>query len=166
MKKHSAIVEKDVLKKLTLAMFAEHLYEGLTAAHPSGGRYGLLEAVGHWRYAKNDMLEYANIEFSVGNISLSLLCQYMANHNNLVRQLEDYFLANGINIHTVTYEQLEDMEYTEEMIVAPGRTVERIIRALYDKPYTDEFDAKGVINALVVLEDLHFKFYGTRKVSA
>ena len=82
--------EYKVVEKIALAMFAEHLYDGLTSKH----NYGLVEATRHWHAAKNDPLEYAFIEYPIGTDTRRLM-GYLNKLNDLMEKLETYLKEQG-----------------------------------------------------------------------
>ena len=100
--------ERKVIQTVSEAMFAQHLYEGLTYHNPPQGRYGLVEAYRHWQIAKNDMGEYGSID-SNKSVSYDTLLNFIEEHDTLVSQLEDFFTSCGLK-PGLTYEELEQIE--------------------------------------------------------
>jgi|ERR1700739_363982 len=55
--------------------------------------------------------------------------------------------------------KLEAMEWERNACEQPRDLIQRLLKLLYDKPYTDEFDAEGVIAAIVALEEIDSKLW-------
>jgi hypothetical protein len=96
--------EHKVLAKIVLSLYAEHLYDGLTANR----NYGLVEATRHWQF----WLDYGFIEFPGRSTSVNDLCSYFAHYDENVKTLEDYLAEQGTL--DMTYEQLEALEEKHE----------------------------------------------------
>lgn len=60
----------------------------------------------------------------------------------------------------------EEVVAYDRLISRPGLVLEHIIQRLYNTPYRNQFESTGVIAALNVVEELHFNFYGTKKVGS
>src|SRR5258706_5789782 len=97
---HMNKTESKVIEKLARAMFAEHLYEGLT--HKKN--YGLVEATRHWNAAKSSPMEFAFIEFEIGTDSNNLV-EYLDKHDEHVDRLEN--LLRELGTLTLSYEELD-----------------------------------------------------------
>jgi hypothetical protein len=92
--------ELKVVEKICLAMFAEHLLDGLTRKK----NYGLVEATRHWQAAKYSPMEYAFIEFQTGTDTNNLV-DYLENCDQYITRMDECLREYGTL--AMTYEELD-----------------------------------------------------------